>query len=470
MKESDSSQGGDHWSPEEFEELMLRYLERDLEAKEFAKLQEHLKVDQRARRRFIEVCDMSALLRHVAEEEMAMVLPEPKQPSKNHQRSLLPLLWACSAMAAGLIVLGISLVTRPSVGAAIVDSLDAEWVESPADHGGKLQVGSQLHLASGSVEISFQSGASTRILGPALFEIESGNGGFLHYGKTLSTADNEASKGFSIHTVSGTYVDHGTEFFTEAATDGSSQMFVIRGAVDAQGKEFESRRISGGNGIGFGVGEMPVMVQIEQGADTPEFQFPSIPPPSPDDFASTQKVSIDCRINEAGISAAAPASAPPEVLVNGRAQSSADDPNESFFFRPDSVGYLTFDLGEVRPVSRIHTYSWHRNRSHPEMTLRAVQRFTVWGSNDVLPRDLPRDTASTGWTLICEVDTDVYFQVDKNAIRPTQQACRISPPSGKLGNFRYLLFEMLPTTDYDSILPRHTFFSEIDIFTATDEG
>ncbi|MFT4548909.1 MAG: hypothetical protein ACI9MB_002877, partial [Verrucomicrobiales bacterium] len=43
--------------------------------------------------------------------------------------------------------------------------------------------------------------------------------------------------------------------------------------------------------------------------------------------------------------------------------------------------------------------------------------------------------------------------------------CRILPASGSIGEFRYLLFELLPTTGPNDGPPLHTFFSEIDIFT-----
>ncbi|MEM9015792.1 MAG: hypothetical protein AAGC68_02175, partial [Verrucomicrobiota bacterium] len=65
---------------------------------------------------------------------------------------------------------------------------------------------------------------------------------------------------------------------------------------------------------------------------------------------------------------------------------------------------------------------------------------------------------------IARVDTDVFFQVDDRTDRPSQQACRLLPPKGAIGEFRYLLFEVLPTIDVGADAPRHTFFSEIDIF------
>ncbi len=150
-------------------------------------------------------------------------------------------------------------------------------------------------------------------------------------------------------------------------------MFVIQGAVDADASGFGRRRVLGGNGIGFEVGATPLMIQIERGSETAAFEFPTIPPPSAEDFTSTHPVDIDVDFRgrpdqKTGVS---PRSAAVDVLVNGRAQQNHDDPSESFFFNKDSTGYLVFDLGETFPVLRIHTYSWHRNRAKPELTQRA---------------------------------------------------------------------------------------------------
>ncbi|MDF1656204.1 MAG: hypothetical protein P1U58_01260, partial [Verrucomicrobiales bacterium] len=185
------------------------------------------------------------------------------------------------------------------------------------------------------------------------------------------------------------------------------------------------------------------------------------------DYASTHPVSmeIDSRGRPSRKPSSAPNSAPVSVLTNGRAQKNHDDPEESFFFRDDITGYIVFDLNESVPVTSIHTYSWHRNRDKPESTMRAVQRFTVWGAKNTQPSGFPDAENSSGWTRIARADTDIFFQVDHQASRPPQQACRILPAGDSLGEFRYLLFEMLPTSDDIDIPPRHTFFSEIDIFT-----
>jgi hypothetical protein len=300
-----------------------------------------------------------------------------------------------------------------------------------------------------------------------LFTVESGNRGYLHYGKAHSVAENERAMGFSLRTASSTYIDQGTEFLTVAAADGSSQMFVVEGAVDADARGFGRRRVLSGTGIGFEVGENPIMIQIENGTGTPAFDFPTIPPPSAEDYASTHPVrfEVDAMRRPSQRTGVSPASAPVDVLVNGRAQQNPDDPSESFFFRGDATGYIVMDLGRTVPIARIHTYSWHRNQVKPERTLRAVQRYTLWGARDSRPAVLPSSEGPTGWTRVARVDTDAFFEIAGTKERPPQQACRIVPADGTIGEFRFLAFEVLPTSDWEDVFPRHTFFSEIDIFT-----
>ena len=98
-------------------------------------------------------------------------------------------------------------------------------------------------------------------------------------------------------------------------------------------------------------------------------------------------------------------------------------------------------------------------------TMRAVQRYILWGARETKPESLPNRENPGGWERIARVDTDAFFEVDQEAKRPPQQACRIVPSSGAIGEYRYLLFKVFPTSDRAEVRPRHTFLSEIDVFT-----
>lgn len=382
--------------------------------------------------------------------------------------------WATALAAAIILPIGLmalfknlpATATVAKIGAA---SSDIRWLSDPQSEGEGLREGTRLKLASGSVEIRFSSGALTRLHGPAHFEVVSQNSGFLHYGEAFSRADNEQSNGFTIQTHSGDFVDQGTEFLTTASVDGYSQLHVTSGAVDVAVPGLERQRLRTGSGIGIEPGEVPVLIRIEQGDETPAFKFPTIPPPSDSDLADRKQGSArvewwptDTDDHRNDLS---PNSGPADLLIDGLGQTGEDQPAESLFFRDGSNGLIVIDLGSEVPISKINTYSWHRSAHDPDIRRRAVQRYTLWGCGETKPDSLPDSGRASGWTRIARVNTDAFFGVKEEPDRPPQQACSIFSGKKDMGSFRYLLFEVVPTPMPEGMRPRHTFFGEIDVFT-----
>ncbi|MEM7601430.1 MAG: hypothetical protein AAF357_08445, partial [Verrucomicrobiota bacterium] len=229
---SNPSDDHESFSSAELEALIQEYLDQEIGPEEFARLQAILKESPSARSRYLDATESVSLLQEIAVEEEreanVVTLDSSRRPASGK--------WLPLASAAAILLLGFffyPLLSKPAVGARLQTSYNASWLSRELNPGDTLPIGTQIQLASGSVEIGFESGASSRIHGPALFEIESKNQGFLHYGKAYSIADDESSKGFTIRTGSITYVDQGTEFITQANADGFSQMMVLEGAVDA---------------------------------------------------------------------------------------------------------------------------------------------------------------------------------------------------------------------------------------------
>ncbi|MCG8584997.1 MAG: FecR family protein, partial [Pirellulales bacterium] len=136
-----------------------------------------------------------------------------------------------------------------------------EWVKehaiSPRDH--RIAVGQTVALASGLIEITYDSGAKVVIEGPAEFVIggtkaggteaqgrEAGSGepvhpssfilhpsnsGYLALGKLAARCDTSESKGFAIATPNACVVDLGTEFGVEVDASGS-EVAVLSGEVE----------------------------------------------------------------------------------------------------------------------------------------------------------------------------------------------------------------------------------------------
>lgn len=448
----------------EWRELVAHYLDGTITEDGFAGLKAALRTDSEKRALYLDAVKTDTLLREIAG-KAPRARPQAAMSSRwRGQRGMVLAAAACVAALA----LVLSLFSAGDA-AKIGTSRDAAWLSQAHEEGQVLKPGDEVELASGSVEILFNSGALTRLHGPARFEITSTNGGFLHHGQAWARAETAESDGFTIQTHSGKFVDRGTEFLTTASTDGFSQMHVASGAVDAEVAGFALQRFKKGSGLGIEPGDTPVMIRIESGADTPEFAFPSIPPPSATDAADLQAgkctVQLISHDHKGRENLPHPKSGPPERLIDGQGQSASDRPEESLYFTNGADGIILLDLGREIPVSRIHTYSWHLNDALPDVRNRAVQRYTLWGCREAKPEALPSTENANGWTRIARVDTDAFFRVEKEPDRPAQQACAIQSSATAIGDFRYLLFQVLPTPMPNGKLAEHTFFGEIDVFT-----
>ena len=117
------------------------------------------------------------------------------------------------------------------------------------------------------------------------------------------------------------------------------------------------------------------------------------------------------------------------------------------------------DLGRAISISRINSFSWHQHEEIEEHRERARQRFVLYGfAEDELP-DLELPPRQSAWTRIARVNSDQFFRVNKRLDRPAQQACSITAANGNIGRFRYLLWEVKPST----------FYGEFDVYGTVEE-
>lgn len=462
-----------HW------DLVQRYVDNEATATDVADLECLLLADPEFRAAFLDYLSIDSALGDTVLPGLENKIQGPVL-LKRRQWTSLPLIALASAAAIAVLALVSGILPNPfRSGTTDIASIgtvsdDVRWMSAPQTEGSSLDSGTNLQLASGSVEVRFQSGALTRLHGPAHLELVSNNSAYLHYGEAFSRADNADSQGFTIQTHSGNFVDRGTEFLTTASTDGFSQLHVTSGAVDVDVPGHDRQSLRTGSGLGIEPGEVPVLIRIEPGDESPAFTFPTIPPPTDTDFADHRQgiarvewLPTDLSDERNDLS---PNSGDPEQVINGRAQSGEDEPMESLFFRDGANGLILIDLGREVPVSKINTYSWHRNLEDPDLRRRAVQRYTLWGCGAEKPTFQPDAENNAGWTRIARVNTDAFFGVREEPDRPPQQACSIfSGGKNAIGSFRYLLFEVTPTAMPDGMRPRHTFFGEIDIFTHTPQ-
>lgn len=327
---------------------------------------------------------------------------------------------------------------------------NCRWVDSDSEFrlGNAIESGQRIELSSGSAEVIYNTGARLTIVGPAIVKLQGDNGVFLMLGKVLLVAETPESKGFTVVTPTTKFVDMGTEFRATVASDGLSLLEVAEGEVDVVLKDAEvASRFRAGESLYVEPGERQVVTRIERGDGTPAFRFPTIKPPSREDYADRALGNATIRVVHGQLNGHSA-----DVLLDGVGQSHQDAPQESAFF--ERRGGFLLDLGKAIPISRINSYSWHQHDTIEEHRNRAQQRFTLYGfSGDELPDlNIPPEEAS--WTRIARVNSDQFFEVRDSLDRPAQQACSITGSGGNIGQFRYLLWEVR----------RGTFYGEIDVY------
>jgi hypothetical protein len=181
-------------------------------------------------------------------------------------------------------------------------------------------------------------------------------------------------------------------------------------------------------------------------AATPKFHFEHVASPS----KTPAKVDVIAGTPDRG-------SADVTALVDGLTPTVEDEPGANLFFAANTWGgRIRFDLGEIKDVTEIRSYSWHPDS-------RAPQVYYVYGSDGTSPTFDPvpgtkKDLAACGWNQIAFVDTR-----PKGGDTGGQYAVSITDTTGSLGRYRYLLFDVFETESDD--VWGNTFYSEIDVVT-----
>jgi hypothetical protein len=116
----------------------------------------------------------------------------------------------------------------------ITGMVDCKRTDPDAARSRNTQVvlGQKYVLASGLMEITYHTGGKVILQGPAAYEVESTNGGYLSIGKLTGKVECEAAKGFAVRTPTAIVTDLGTEFGVEVSKHGSTRSYVFRGSVE----------------------------------------------------------------------------------------------------------------------------------------------------------------------------------------------------------------------------------------------
>ncbi len=220
--------------------------------------------------------------------EAAADTPSEASPLRRRFRWARSRLMLASA-ALALFALGAAWwLTARRDGTGLSPSAEIAWLRNAqncrwADEGapaGDLRPGKVLHLQQGLAELHFRSGVRIVLQGPASLEFLTSHSVRLLRGK-LAASVPESARGFEVVSPGGKVVDLGTEFGVGVEEDGSTQVYVFRGEVEAQAaqgevlasaivklKEQQSARI-GAEGVHLG----------PAGLGTDSFVREIIPPP-----------------------------------------------------------------------------------------------------------------------------------------------------------------------------------------------
>ncbi len=234
--------------PSDWKDLIDDYVSGAIDESRLQELEARLLTDAEARQYFVRYfrlhtdLDLEARARQAGERAL-QTIDQNERPAELTSRSSRLTRWAVP-LAAAILVLALgswtmwkALQETPDNNAPreelawLVNAQNCQWAENMAPTG-SMQAGKILRLERGLAEVRFQKGARIIMEGPASIEIISANSARLERGK-LSAKVPESAKGFQIITPKGKVVDLGTEFAMAVEDDGTTDVYVFSGKVEA---------------------------------------------------------------------------------------------------------------------------------------------------------------------------------------------------------------------------------------------
>jgi hypothetical protein len=242
----------------DFEQLLSRLSEGQLESSEVQRLGELIEADRPLRKQYLECCQMHSLLRSehgvltacstssAAEEDGQVSLPKPRISRSQSY-------WIAAAASLLVVAAGVSFlklqrdrapyrgaetaVLGRAVGARFAFGSSGELVPLA---GSKLRQG-VYELLDGLVEIDYPTGAVLIARAPATFDLVDGSCVRLVDGQMSAHVPKPAT-GFRIEAPGATVIDLGTDFGVQAVKDQESEVHVFHGEVlvDLHGEKGKS--------------------------------------------------------------------------------------------------------------------------------------------------------------------------------------------------------------------------------------
>jgi hypothetical protein len=247
----------------DFQALLDAMCDRPLTSEEVERVEQSIRSDQDARRRYCLMATLCAELEWVfpmgaetrlvrATQTEGVVLPGSTRSWRISNRSLVAIVAAASVAVACWLALGAWVFPRWRAAQQLagvellrgkidanepVASLVAEhgcrWRaagDRAAKVGTEFSVGTMLELETGVAQLQFVEGAHVWLEGPAWFTVESQGRGNLARGKLVAQVPKDAI-GFTVETPTAQVVDLGTEFGVEVDESGATDVQVSKGKV-----------------------------------------------------------------------------------------------------------------------------------------------------------------------------------------------------------------------------------------------
>ncbi len=126
---------------------------------------------------------------------------------------------------------------EPPLVATLVRSVDATWgetaIKAKLPSGAQWRAGEWIELRSGTAIIEFENGVRCATSGASLLKVDDAQNCIFDIG-TATFEVPESAVGFTVQTHGGSFVDFGTTFGVQVVADGSSEVHVLQGVVEAR--------------------------------------------------------------------------------------------------------------------------------------------------------------------------------------------------------------------------------------------
>ena len=438
-------------------ELTRRYLDGDATPEEVAELEKRMLADPQLKKDFLRYARIDASLPGVVNDSGTLLDYEPVK--KKSQKG-----WAIAAVIALSFLLLAQVLNQPwgdknrQEVARFGKIENCRWTnqEKTLLSGDPVTEGQRIEISSGKVELLYHNGARIELTGPCIIETISEKETFLTMGTVYVVADSPESQGFMVRSPTSIFEDLGTAFSASVAPDGLSRLEVSDGEVNLiVEQDHKHQLLQAGQTMLVEPGERKILTRIESGDESRDFRFPTIVPPSNQDYADISQGFASASVGRGLLRSRPDWTVNPKSILDGSGQTNQDSPQESVFFENDvKNGSLLIDLGKAISIAKINSYSWHQHNRIPEHNDRAQQKFTLFGWPDKQLPNLEIPARESGWVRIARVNSEQFFHVKQLDNRPSQQACSIFASKGEIGEYRYLLLEVSGPT----------FFGEIDVY------